>query len=66
MFTALLAAALTTLPVPDAPAPLRARVTDPAVIRTAVKAALATDAPPSDTGRILSGDAHAGLGEAFD
>lgn len=70
MFPVLLAAALTTLPapVPLPPAPLAVRVTDPAVIRVAVREALASDAPTTarNTGRVLSGDAHAGFTQAVD
>lgn len=70
MFPLLFAAALATPPAPAPlpPTPLAARVTDPAVIRVAVREALASDAatPPRGTGRVLSGDAHAGMTEAFD
>jgi len=68
MFSTLLAAALTSVPTP-APAtlPLRARISDPAVVHAAVKEALAGSDPPArGTGRILSGDAQTGLSQAFD
>jgi len=53
---------------PPPPAPLRARVSDPAVIRAAVQEALIPGdaAPPRGDGRVLSGDAHAGFTRAVD
>lgn len=66
-FTAALLAAQLAIDAAPPAAPLRVRVSDPAVIRTAVKAALAASpAPARDTGRILSGDAQSGLSQAFD
>ena len=48
--------------------PLAARVSDPAVIRTAVRAALAgsSDQPSPRETTALSGDAHAGFTRAVD
>jgi hypothetical protein len=71
--TALLAAQLAMDAPATAPAvapatPLAARVSDPAVIRTAVKAALAgsSDHPSPRGTTALSGDAHAGFTRAVD
>jgi hypothetical protein len=68
--TALLAAQLAMDASAAAPAvnPLAARVSDPAVIRTAVKAALAgsSDQPSPRETTALSGDAHAGFTRAVD
>lgn len=68
--TALLAAQLAMDASAAAPpvASLAARVSDPAVIRTAVKAALAdgSDQPSPRGTTALSGDAHAGFTRAVD
>jgi hypothetical protein len=65
MFIALLAAALSADPLPP---PLRARISDPAVIRAAVKAATAGDAtqPAGRRDTALSADPYRGFAAAMD
>lgn len=70
-FALTFAAAVTALPLPADPlapaASLSARITDPAVIRAAVKEAVAS-APAAENRKesALSGDAYRGFAEAVD
>lgn len=69
MLPALFAAALTTLPAPAAaPSTLSARVSDPAVIRAAVREAVAGSEEPPATARgtVLGSTNRAGFARAFD
>lgn len=69
MFVAALVSALATLPAAMAPPPsLRARISDPEVIRAAVRQATSVPEPArrQDQGQVLSGDAQPGFARAVD